>query len=90
MKDNCRELVRPRSGVENSIVSEPAPSFSSITRKFLYSTTSREMKCPRCGSLLNFANGVEWVGPDSFMCGFCAQLINITLIQRALRELGIE
>lgn len=90
MKDDCRELIRPRSNVEELTVKKPSHSFTSITRSFLSSTTSRELKCPRCGSILDFANGVEWVGPDSFTCKSCEQLINITLIYRALRELGVE
>ena len=90
MKDDCRELILPRSGVEDLIVKEPSPRFTSITRSFLSSTTSKELKCPRCGSPLNFANGVEWIGPDSFTCKSCEQLINIALIRRALRELGVD
>ena len=90
MKDDCSELIRPRSDVGDLIVKESSPRFTSITRSFLSSATSKELKCPRCGSLLNFANGVEWIGPDSFTCKSCEQLINIALIQRALRELGVD
>jgi len=90
MKDDYSELVGMRSGVEDLIESKPAHSFTSVTRSFLSSETSKELKCPRCGILLNFPHGVEWVGPDSFTCKSCEQLINISLIHRALRELGVK
>ncbi len=64
--------------------------FQSVTRDFLSSERSREIRCPSCGRPLNFRSSVEWVGPDSFTCGSCNRLLNISLINRALRDLGIE
>lgn len=64
------------------------PEFFSITKKFLSSPKSREISCPFCRSCLNFRSGLEWIGPDSFTCNKCKQLLHISLIHQALRDLG--
>ena len=75
---------------ESSKVVPRETRFRSVTREFLSSAKSRDMRCPSCGSPLNFNSGMEWLGPDSFTCGSCNRLLNISLIQRALRDLGIK
>ena len=82
----ARDLARP----ESSKVVQRETGFRSVTREFLSSEESREMRCPSCGSALDFKSGVEWMGPDSFTCGSCNRLLNISLIQGALRDLGIK
>lgn len=89
MKEHRLESAEPARSINDLIAEDSMPRFTSVTRAFLSSATSKELKCPWCGKLLNFPGGVEWVGPDSFTCGFCEQLINIRLIKRALRDLGI-
>ena len=63
--------------------------FDSITKKFLASSQSRVIICPSCGKRLNFHSGLEWTGPDSFTCTSCNRLLSISLIQQALRDLGV-
>ena len=82
----ARDLTRR----ESSKVVQRETGFRSVTRDFLSSKRSKEMRCPSCGSSLDFESGVEWMGPDSFTCGSCDNLLNISMIQRALRDLGVE
>ena len=79
-----------RARIESSKVIPRKTQFRSVTRDFLSSKRSKEMRCPSCGSPLDFESGVEWMGPDSFTCGTCDYLLNISMIQRALRDLGVE
>ncbi|MBN2228227.1 MAG: hypothetical protein JW779_01465 [Candidatus Thorarchaeota archaeon] len=65
------------------------PVFQSLTTRFLTSSISKNLKCPNCGVAINFQNGTEWIGPDSFCCNSCKKLVNITLIHKALRDLGV-
>lgn len=64
--------------------------FQSVTRLFLTSPKSKTIFCPHCGHVLNFEVEVEWMGPDAFLCGTCNKLLHMSLIHRALRDLGIE
>ena len=64
--------------------------FQSVTRIFLTSDKSKGIFCPHCGNLLNFGVEVEWMGPDAFLCGTCDKLLHMSLIHRALRDLGVE
>jgi transcription elongation factor Elf1 len=66
------------------------PAFKSVTQKFLSSPESRKIECPNCGSVLDFSRGVMWQGPDTFTCSKCNHLLSIRLLQRALKDLGIE
>ncbi|MHA1576397.1 MAG: hypothetical protein ACTSU3_03465 [Candidatus Thorarchaeota archaeon] len=79
-----------RARIKSSKVVPRKKPFQSVTREFLSSETSKAMKCPSCGSSLDFKSGVEWMGPDSFTCGSCNHLLNISLIQRALRDIGLD
>ena len=63
--------------------------FQSVTRIFLASEKSKDIFCPYCGNPLNFSSEVEWMGPDAFLCTSCEKLLHITLIHRALRDLGV-
>ena len=90
MKDYLERFTKLRLSNHELSEDKSSPSFTSITRAFLSSTASRKMRCPTCGSILNFESGTEWIGPDSFACVECRNLVNIRLIQRALRDLGIE
>jgi hypothetical protein len=89
-KEYQRDICKVQGRNDDSNQIHAAPSFTSITRIFLSSTTSKDLKCPQCGALLNFTSGIEWIGPDSFTCGSCEKLINIRLIQQALRDLGVD
>jgi len=64
--------------------------FQSVTRIFLASEKSKTISCPYCGNALNFDEEIEWMGPDAFLCGSCDKLLQISLIHRALRDLGVE
>ncbi|TFH05191.1 MAG: hypothetical protein E4H14_13240 [Candidatus Thorarchaeota archaeon] len=64
--------------------------FQSVTRIFLDSQRSRAIFWPYCGNTLNFEVEIEWMGPDAFLCGACDQLLHMSLIHRALRDLGVE
>lgn len=64
--------------------------FQSITQRFLASPCSRKISCPSCGTRIDFQAGLEWVGPDSFICVSCNRLLNISLLHRALHDLGVE
>jgi len=63
--------------------------FQSVTRIFLASEKSRDVFCPYCGNPLNFDTAIEWMGPDAFLCTSCDKLLHISLIHRALRDLGV-
>ncbi|RLI55609.1 MAG: hypothetical protein DRO87_04245 [Candidatus Thorarchaeota archaeon] len=70
-----------------------APSsvvFESLTRRFLSSTMSHGILCPRCGASIDFHKAVEWHGPDHFSCTNCDQLLSKNLILRAINDLGLE
>jgi len=90
MKDYLEKSTRLRTNSQELSADKISLGFTSVTRAFLSSSASRKTRCPNCGSILNFASGMEWVGPDSFACEACRHLINIRLIQRALKDLGIE
>lgn len=90
MKDHQQQVIKSRANSRDSSVEKINPRFVSITRTFLSSKASQKTSCPNCGATLNFTEGIEWIGPDSFTCGACQHLINIRLIQRALRDLGVE
>ena len=64
--------------------------FQSVTRIFLSSEKSRDIFCPHCGTKLNFEAEIEWMGPDAFLCGTCDRLLHMSLIHRALSDLGIK
>ena len=64
--------------------------FQSVTRIFLTSKKSKEIFCPHCGNPLNFGIEIEWMGPDAFLCNSCEKLLHISLIHRALRDLGVK
>jgi len=64
--------------------------FQSVTQIFLTAQKSRAIFCPHCGNALNFDVDIEWMGPDAFLCGSCDKLLHMSLIHRALRDLGIE
>jgi hypothetical protein len=82
LQDNTpREKITPNVG---------GIKFQSVTRMFLASEKCDDIFCPYCGSVLNFGIEVEWMGPDAFLCGTCNRLLNISLIHRALRDLGVE
>ena len=67
----------------------PRSKFQSVTRIFLASDKSKDIFCPYCGNPLNFSSEVEWIGPDAFLCTSCDKLLHISLIHRALRDLGV-
>jgi transposase-like protein len=90
MKKNPHEAIKSALEFTDLNTIKPVPAFISITRTFLSSEISKELRCPLCGASLDFANGMEWVGPDSFTCQQCEQLINIRLVLQALRDLGVE
>jgi uncharacterized paraquat-inducible protein A len=66
------------------------PAFESVTQKFLSSPLSHKIECPNCGSVVDFSKGVLWQGPDTFACSRCDHLLSMRLLQRALKDLGIE
>ncbi len=90
MKDYLEKFTKSKLNNREMSTERDNLGFTSVTRTFLSSTASRKMRCPNCGNTLNFASGMEWIGPDSFTCESCQHLINIRLIQRALRDLGVE
>jgi hypothetical protein len=89
MNDHREDLIKPHNEIDNARKRTASRRFISITRAFFASAASRELECPRCGTPLDFTNAMEWIGPDSFICHRCDQLINIRLIQKALRDLGV-
>ncbi|MDH4214927.1 MAG: hypothetical protein OEV85_13505 [Candidatus Thorarchaeota archaeon] len=90
MNDYREDLRKSYAGNNDAKDKTDHPRFTSVTRAFFASAASSQLHCPRCGASLNFAQGIEWVGPDSFTCSSCSQLVNIRLIQQALRDLGVE
>jgi len=87
MKENKIKTLR---GHEEITPNVGRKKFQSVTRIFLASEKSKDIFCPHCGSVLNFGVEVEWMGPDAFLCGTCDKLLHMSLIQRALRDLGVE
>ncbi len=81
-----RDFARP----ESSKMVPRETHFRSVTREFLSSEKSRDLRCPSCGSPIDFNAGVEWMGPDAFLCVTCDRLLHMSLIHRALRDLGIK
>ncbi|MHA3962570.1 MAG: hypothetical protein AM325_003440 [Candidatus Thorarchaeota archaeon SMTZ1-45] len=71
-------------------IKNSSSNFESITKKFLSSPQSNQIKCPTCGDLIDFNSGVTWQGPDTFTCCGCARLLSMRLIQRALKDLGVD
>ena len=69
---------------------EVSSDFESFTKKFLSSSLSSQIECPSCKNAINFSKPVKWYGPDTFSCGSCDNFLRMRLIQRALRDLGLQ
>ncbi|MGD9397878.1 MAG: hypothetical protein PVJ05_15685 [Candidatus Thorarchaeota archaeon] len=66
------------------------PAFESVTKRLMSSEKKSQIRCPSCGSIINFDMGVEWQGPDTFTCQVCESHLSMNLVHRALRDLGME
>jgi predicted RNA-binding Zn-ribbon protein involved in translation (DUF1610 family) len=77
-------------GTKIDAIQVESPAFESVTRRLLSSEKSAQIKCPSCGSIINFSMGVEWQGPDTFTCQVCERHLSMNLVHRALRDLGVE
>ncbi len=88
MNERKNRTLEQHSKHEKISSIEPRSKFISVTRMFLSSEKSRDVFCPYCGNPLNFESDVEWMGPDAFLCTSCEKLLHISLIHRALRDLG--
>lgn len=69
---------------------EITSDFESFTKKFLSSSLSNQIECSSCKNAIDFNNPVKWYGPDTFTCGTCDKFLSMRLIQRALRDLGMQ
>jgi hypothetical protein len=69
---------------------EITPSFESFTEKFLTSLLSNHIECPSCKNTIDFNGPVKWYGPDTFSCRSCDRYLSMRLVERALRDLGIQ
>ncbi|MFW9786985.1 MAG: hypothetical protein ACFFE2_00195 [Candidatus Thorarchaeota archaeon] len=76
--------------LSNRVHIEDAKPFVSVTERFLSSSMTRMIKCPHCGTVIDFAEKVNWEGPDTFTCESCKHHLSMRLIDRALRDLGID
>jgi hypothetical protein len=90
MKDNKIKSLQESTPRDEFVPDVGVKKFQSITRIFLTSEKSKAIFCPHCGSVLNFGIEVEWMGPDAFLCSNCDKLLHMSLIYRALKDLGIE
>ncbi|MHA1137658.1 MAG: hypothetical protein ACTSSE_14340 [Candidatus Thorarchaeota archaeon] len=90
MNDNKIKPIHGHTNQEKITPNVGRKKFQSVTRIFLTSEKSKDIFCPHCGSVLNFGVAVEWMGPDSFLCETCDKLLHMSLIHRALRDLGVE
>ena len=90
MKDTKNKTLHSHNQRDEIIPNVGRKKFQSVTRIFLASEKSKAIFCPHCGNPLNFGVEVEWMGPDAFLCGSCDKLLHMSLIHRALRDLGVE
>ncbi|MFW9794217.1 MAG: hypothetical protein ACFFEE_07945 [Candidatus Thorarchaeota archaeon] len=65
-------------------------NFESFTKKFLTSPLGNNIECPSCKNAIDFNKPMKWYGPDTFSCGSCDKFLSMRLIQRALRDLGLQ
>ncbi len=80
--DHESKLSRP--------IREIPTDFESFTKKFLTSSLSNNIECPQCKNAIDFNKPMKWYGPDTFSCGSCDKFLSMRLIQRALRDLGLQ
>ncbi|MHA1943375.1 MAG: hypothetical protein ACW96M_03165 [Candidatus Thorarchaeota archaeon] len=71
-------------------IREISSDFESFTEKFLSSLLSSQIECPSCKNAIDFNKSVKWYGPDTFSCGACEKFLSMRLIQRAMRDLGLQ
>ncbi|TFG29149.1 hypothetical protein EU528_10090 [Candidatus Thorarchaeota archaeon] len=90
MKDAKIETLCGKTRPDEISVSPERKKFQSVTRLLLATHNKKNILCPYCGNVLNFEVAIEWMGPDAFLCGSCDRLLEMSLIHRALRDLGIE
>ncbi|MGY5859867.1 MAG: hypothetical protein RTU63_10900 [Candidatus Thorarchaeota archaeon] len=90
MKENKIKTLHDHNQSDDITLDVGRKKFQSVTRIFLTSEKSKDIFCPHCGSPLNFGIEIEWMGPDAFLCGSCDKLLHMSLIHRALRDLGVE
>jgi hypothetical protein len=90
MKDHRIEPQQIRNDMKEQTLEPARKKFQSVTRLFLASEESKSIFCPHCGALLNFSIEIEWMGPDAFLCNSCHKLLHMSLIHRALRDLGVK
>lgn len=69
---------------------EISSDFESFTKKFLSSSLSSQIECPSCKNAINFNKTVKCYSPDTISCGTCDKFLSTSLIQRALRDLGLQ
>ena len=90
MKDAKIETLRGTNPQDEISVGPERKKFQSVTRILLAAQNRKNIVCPYCGNVLNFEVEIEWMGPDAFLCGSCDRLLEMSLIHRALRDLGVE
>ncbi len=71
-------------------IREISSDFESFTKKFLSSSLSSQLECPSCKNAIDFNKPIQWYGPDTFSCGSCDKFLSMRLIQRAMRDLGLQ
>ena len=80
--------VSLKKGILDPVV-DTTLSFESFTAKFLSSPLSKQIQCPSCKNTIDFNGPVKWYGPDTFACGSCDRYLNMWLVERAMRDLGM-